>query len=49
MSSAIFSKLIIRIRSNLYTGFGVDHLLGVDLGSKELNVKILVNVTLDDE
>ena len=40
MSSAIFSNLIIRIQSNLYEGIlGTDPLLGVDLKSKELNVK----------
>ena len=47
MSSAIFSNLIIRIRSNLYTAFdGIDHLLGVD---NELKVKILVDITWNDE
>ena len=49
MSSAIFSKLFIRIQSNLYTGIvGIDPLLGVDLNSKELNVKI-VDITWNDK
>ena len=46
MSPAIFSNLIIRISSNLYEGIvGADPLLGVDLNSKDLNVKILVDIT----
>jgi hypothetical protein len=48
MFSAIFSNLIIRIRSNLYAGrVGAVPLLGVDEGFKK--VKILVDITCNDE
>ena len=48
MSFAIFSNLIIRIRSNLYAGFvGSNPLLGAD---KEFQkVKILIDITCNDE
>ena len=50
MSSANFSNLITRIVSNLYVGLvGAIPLLGVDLESKDLNVKTLVNITRNDE
>ena len=50
MSSTIFSNSVIRIQSNLYAGLlGVDPLLGVDLESKDLNVKTLVVITRNDE
>ena len=50
MSSAIFSNLIIRIRSNLYTGItGIDPLLGVDSSYEDMKVKILVDITWSDE
>ena len=48
MSSAIFSNLIIRIRSNLYAGLiGSDPLLGSDKGHKK--VKIPVDITCNEE
>ena len=45
-----FSNLVIRIWSNLYEGIvGAAPLLGVDLESKDSNVKILVDITWNDE
>ena len=50
MSSTIFSNSVIRIQSNLYAGLlGVDPILGVDLESKNLEVKIPVDITRNDE
>ena len=50
MSPAIFSNLIIRIVSNLYADLtGAIPLLGVDLESKDLNVKTLVDITWNEE